>query len=59
MWTVILSIIAGLAILGFILGMIFVGVGVIVEIVWFGFRAALVAIPVFLAYILARFLFGF
>ena len=57
MWTLILSIVAGLAIIGFVFGMIFVGAGVIIEIVWFGFRLALVAVPVGLAYVLFRALF--
>lgn len=57
MWTLILSIVAGLAIIGFVLGMIFVGVGVIVEIIVFGFKLALVAVPLGLAYVLFRALF--
>lgn len=59
MWTILLSIVAGLTILGFVIGMIFVGAGIIFEIIAFGFKLALVAVPLFLAYILARFLFGF
>lgn len=59
MWSVIFGIVAGLTVLGFILGMIFVGAGVIFEIVAFGFKLALVAIPLGLAYGLARLLFGF
>lgn len=57
MWTLILSIAAGLAILGFILGMIFVGAGVIIEIIAFGFKLALVAVPLGIAYVLFRALF--
>lgn len=57
MWTLILSIVAGLAILGFILGMIFVGAGVIIEIIAFGFKLALVAVPLGIAYVLFRALF--
>ena len=57
MWTLILSIVAGLAIIGFIFGMIFVGAGVIIEIIVFGFKLALVAVPLGLAYVLFRALF--
>ena len=57
MWTLILSIVAGLAILGFVIGMIFVGAGVIFEIIVFGFKLALVAVPLGLAYVLFRALF--
>lgn len=57
MWTLILGIVAGLAIIGFIFGMIFVGAGIIIEIIVFGFKLALVAVPVGLAYVLARALF--
>lgn len=57
MWTLILSIVAGLAIIGFVLGMIFVGAGVIIEIIVFGFKLALVAMPLGLAYVLFRALF--
>lgn len=57
MWTIILSIVAGLAILGFVLGMIFVGVGVVFEVIAFGFKLALVAVPLGIAYVLFRALF--
>ena len=57
MWTILLSIVAGLTILGFVIGMIFVGAGVIFEIIAFGFKLALVAIPLGLAYVLFRALF--
>ena len=57
MWTLILSIVAGLTILGFVIGMIFVGAGVIFETIAFGFKLALVAIPLGLAYVLFRALF--
>ena len=57
MWTLILSIVAGLTILGFVIGMIFVGAGVIFEIVVFGFKLALVVVPLGLAYVLFRALF--
>ena len=57
MWTILLSIVAGLTILGFVIGMIFVGAGVIIEIIVFGFKLALVAVPLGLAYVLFRALF--
>lgn len=57
MWTLILSIVAGLTILGFVIGMIFVGAGVIFEIIAFGFKLALVAVPLCIAYVLFRALF--
>ena len=57
MWTVILGIVASLTILGFVLGMIFVGAGVIFEIIAFGFKLAVIGVPLFLAYVLFRALF--
>lgn len=57
MLTILLSIVAGLTILGFVIGMIFVGAGVIFEIIVFGFKLALVAVPLGLAYVLFRALF--
>ena len=59
MWYLIFSIMAGLTIIGFILGLIFVGAGVILELLAFGFKLALIAIPLAAAVFLAKVLFGF
>ncbi len=59
MLTLALYIMAALVVIGFVIGMIFVGASAILSFVVIGFKVALVAVPLTLAYFLARALFGF